>query len=82
MIFSNTKFNTMTIEAQPHNIQQWIFNIIASCSEDFHFSAVDSLIELFKVKYGEVTEYDELLLQREIKWNQIKGIIPPKYENG
>lgn len=72
----------MTNESQPLKIQKWIFNIIASCSEDFHFSAVDSLIELFKLKYGQGAEYDELTLQREVRWNQINGIIPPKYENG
>jgi hypothetical protein len=61
-------------------IFDWITNIIDSCSEDFHFSAVDALIKLFASKFGEGELYDDLTLKREIRWNQINGIIPPNLQ--
>lgn len=72
----------MEAEKQAPDIYQWVLNIILSCTEEFHFSAVDSLIQLFNTKYNDKDLYMELLLQREIRYNQINGIIPPKYENG
>lgn len=62
------------------DIYNWIVNIIDSCTEDFHFSAVDSLIKLYHSKFGDGQLYDELMLKREVRWNQINGIIPPNLQ--
>ena len=72
----------MEAEKQAPEIYQWVLNIILSSTEEFHFMIVDRLIELFYTKYNDKDLYMELLLQREIRYNQINGIIPPKYENG
>ena len=31
----------------------WLYNIIESCNNDFHFDCADVLISLFSLKHGE-----------------------------
>lgn len=56
----------------------WIYGIIQSCNNDFHFECVDALIQLFTQKYR-MQDTDELLLNllytRQDKWNHIHSIL-------
>jgi hypothetical protein len=60
------------------DIFNWILAIINSCTDDFHFEAVDKLIEIFFTKFNDDALTDELKTMRAIKWNDIHGIIEPK----
>ncbi len=53
----------------------WIANIIESCNNDFHFEAVDILIELFSIRYNDVETTLRLTIKREEKWNAIHTIL-------
>ncbi len=59
-------------------IFDWILAIIDSCTDDFHFEAVDKLIEIFDSKFHDENLTNELHTRRAIKWNDIHGIIEPK----
>lgn len=54
---------------------EWVARIIETCTNDFHFSAIDKLIELFHEVEKNESEKDELLLLREQKWNEIHGVL-------
>lgn len=56
----------------------WICTIIKSCTDEFHFEAVDKLIELFLEKTKDKELAEQLKLQRAIKWNEIHGIVKPE----
>ena len=53
----------------------WISKIIESCNNDFHFAAVDTLIELFWQKHIDGDLRTELMIQRTNKWNEIHSIL-------
>jgi hypothetical protein len=53
----------------------WISNIINTCNNDFHFEAVDKLIELFYIKFLDGEMRTELDAQRQVKWNEIHDIL-------
>jgi hypothetical protein len=53
----------------------WISNIINTCNNQFHFEAVDKLIELFYQKYADGNLRTELDIQRNNKWNEIHNIL-------
>jgi len=53
----------------------WVYNIIESCNNDFHFNCADVLISLFSVKYGESDEALGLRLLRQHKWNSVHSIL-------
>lgn len=55
----------------------WIMNIIESCTDDFHFEAVDKLIELYFEKTKDKDLDFQLKMKRAEKWNQIHSIIAP-----
>jgi len=57
------------------NTYTWIYNIIESCNNDFHFDCVDVLITLFNIKYGDDESAIELRTLRQAKWNVIHAII-------
>jgi hypothetical protein len=53
----------------------WVFNIIESCTHDFHFECADVLISLFKIKYGNTEEVIQLRLLWQKKWNSAHAIL-------
>lgn len=54
---------------------EWISKIIESCNNDFHFNAVDILIELFWQKHLDGDLRTQLMILRENKWNEIHSIL-------
>lgn len=56
-------------------IYTWIMKIISTCNNQFHFEAVDRLIDLFDEKYKEEKMTNELKYSRTIKWNEIHNIL-------
>ena len=57
------------------NIYDWIIRIIETCNNDFHFEAVDKLIELFYEKHLDGEMRTELNILRQNKWNEIHSIL-------
>jgi hypothetical protein len=53
----------------------WVFNIIESCNNDFHFDCADILISLFKIKYGNTDRVSELLSLWQTRWNAVHAIL-------
>jgi hypothetical protein len=58
-----------------NKIYEWIGNIINSCRDDFHFEAVDNLIELFLEREKDEELYLQLKGLRKKKWNEIHYIL-------
>lgn len=56
----------------------WISVIISSCTDDFHFEAVDKLIDLFYERTKDEKITTELRLKRALKWNEIHAIVKPE----
>lgn len=54
---------------------EWITRIIETCNNNFHFEAVDRLIDLFYEKYKDEKRKTELEHLRIIKWNEIHGVL-------
>ncbi len=65
------------ISDRTKGIFKWISNITSSCTDDFHFEAVDNLVELFHEREKNDDLYSELKHLRHLKWNEIHGIIAP-----
>ena len=57
------------------HIYDWITRIIDTCNSNFHFEAVDKIIDLFYEKYQDEKRKLELKNLRTIKWNEIHGIL-------
>jgi hypothetical protein len=57
------------------NIYDWVVRIIETCNNDFHFEAVDKLIELFYEKHLDGEMRTELSILRQNKWNEIHSIL-------
>ncbi len=53
----------------------WVYNIVESCNNDFHFDCADVLISLFSVKYGETDKVSGLRQLRQNKWNSVHTIL-------
>ncbi|MDP4282949.1 MAG: hypothetical protein Q8891_00880 [Bacteroidota bacterium] len=53
----------------------WVYNIIESCNNDFHFGCADILISLFVNKYKEADRVSALKLIREDKWNAVHSVL-------
>lgn len=53
----------------------WIYNIIDSCNNDFHFDCADALISLFNVKYADADMVSGLQLLRQNRWNDVHTIL-------
>ncbi len=62
----------MTEKQQNYN---WIMLIIDSCNNDFQFSCVDKLIELFYQKHNDDELTNCLKLLRRRHWNNIHVIL-------
>lgn len=54
---------------------KWTYNVITSCNNDFHFDCADTLICLFKMKYGDSEMLYQLQQLRENKWVSIHTIL-------
>jgi len=57
------------------HIYEWITRIIETCNNDFHFEAIDKLIDLFYEKYQDEKRKIELEQLRTKKWNEIHSIL-------
>jgi hypothetical protein len=68
-----TRINYLNMDKK--GIYTWILKIIDTCSNDFHFEAVDKLIELFNEKEKDESLTDDLKLARIQKWNEIHTIL-------
>ena len=53
----------------------WIYNIIESCSNDFHFDCADVLISVYSIQYGDSDRVLALRLLQENKWNSVHTIL-------
>jgi hypothetical protein len=53
----------------------WITKIIETCNNDFHFMAVDKLIELYYESEKDDFLRDDLIIARNNKWNEIHNIL-------
>ena len=53
----------------------WMYNIIGSCNNDFHFNCADVLITLFTVKYGDEEMITKLKELRENRWIKVHTIL-------
>lgn len=58
-----------------NGIYNWLLKIIETCNNDFHFEAVDKLIELFYEKEKDESLTDSLKLARADKWKEIHHIL-------
>ena len=58
-----------------NNIYEWIVKIIQTCNNNFHFEAVDKLIELFYEKENDEELKVQLQILRQQKWNEIHNIL-------
>jgi len=56
----------------------WLSAIIDSCTDDFHFEAIDKLIELYSEKVKDQDLVTDLKNLRSKKWNDIHGIVKPE----
>jgi len=53
----------------------WVYNIIESCNNDFHFDCADALISLYDIKYGDTDRVLGLKSLRQNKWNAVHSIL-------
>ena len=53
----------------------WIYNIIESCNNDFHFDCADALISLFNAKYADGEMVSGLQSLRQNRWNDVHTIL-------
>ena len=63
------------MEKRVESIYDWVCRIIDTCSNDFHFEAVDRLIELFYEREKDEGKKLELEIRKKDKWNQIHFIL-------
>lgn len=63
------------MELKDNALANWIIQIIDSCNNDFHFDAVDRLIELFYEREKNEALKVELMLLKQKKWNEIHNIL-------
>lgn len=53
----------------------WIADIIGSCNHDFHFEAVENLIQLYFKRTADEIGRDELKILAQERWNDIHLIL-------
>lgn len=53
----------------------WLYNVIESCHNRFHFECADVLISLFSDRYSDDEKISGLRLLRQRKWNSIHDIF-------
>jgi len=54
---------------------EWIAKIIMTCSNDFHFQAIDNLIDIQYKIFKNETHKSDLEHLRVTKWNEIHVIL-------
>ena len=54
----------------------WLLNVIVSCNNEFQFTCIDRLMELYKLKYPDeiIDLYPKLMQQRFTQFESIKKI--------
>lgn len=57
------------------HIFDWVSRIIDNCTHDFHFDAVDRLIDLYYERVKDEPKYLELKLMKKVKWDEIHNIL-------
>ena len=63
------------MESKNLQYYDWVCKIIETCYHDFHFEAVDNLINLYYEKFKDEDKKVELEMLRTRKWNQIHTIL-------
>ena len=63
------------MEKRVEPIYDWVCRIIDTCNHDFHFEAVDRLIDLFYEREKDEAKKLELQIRKQDKWNQIHYIV-------
>jgi len=63
------------MQIKDNALATWIASIIDSCNNDFHFDAVDNLIDLFYEREKNEALKIELTLMKQQKWNDIHNIL-------
>lgn len=53
----------------------WIFHVIESCKNEFHFACADILISLFSAKYGNSETVVRLKTLKDEKLNAIDRLV-------
>lgn len=53
----------------------WVAKIIDTCNNDFHFEAIDNLIEIHYKNFKNEELKTELEFMRARKWNEIHVIL-------
>ena len=53
----------------------WVYNIVESCHNDFHFECADMLISLFSARYRDTDKVSGLTLLRQNKWTAVHTIL-------
>jgi hypothetical protein len=56
-------------------IFDWICKTIDTCFHDFHFDAIDRLIDLYYEQIKDEQKRAELILKKQQKWNEIHFIL-------
>jgi hypothetical protein len=56
-------------------IYDWVAKIISTCTHDFHFEAVDRLLELYYEREKDDIRLTELRMLKKIKWDEIHDIL-------
>ena len=53
----------------------WVYQIIESCNNDFHFDCVVVLISVYNIQYADTDRVLALRLLLENKWNSVHSIL-------
>lgn len=55
----------------------WIIKVLGTCTNTFHFSCIDNLIDLYNTKHTDCGKElsIQLLYEREIKYKLVHGIL-------
>lgn len=64
-----------TFQENNSDLVEWISSIIDSCNNQFHFDAVDKLIELYFEREKNEDMKLELQIKKQQKWNDIHNIL-------
>lgn len=63
------------MEKRIEPIYDWVCRIIDTCSHDFHFEAVDRLIDLFYEREKDEAKKLDLQIRKQHKWEEIHYIL-------
>lgn len=63
------------MEKRTETIYDWMCRIIDTCYHDFHFEAIDRLIDLYFEREKDEQKRTELLMRKKKKWDEIHFIL-------